>query len=76
MTADNDANTIKPVESLQNIPVLTPTKRREQRKRRRQPHRGNKKLIEHEQSSLNDERDLDSELTEKENDENTIDYCA
>ncbi len=76
MTADNDANTIKPVESLQNIPVLTPTKRREQRKRRRQPHRENKKIIEQEQSNLDDERNMDSELTENENDENTIDYCA
>lgn len=76
MMADNDANTIKPVESLQNIPILTPTKRREQRKRRQQLPRENKQLIEHEQSSLDDERNRDSELTENKNDENTIDYCA
>ena len=36
--ADNDSNTVKPVEILQNIPVLTPAGRREQRKNRRQPH--------------------------------------
>jgi hypothetical protein len=76
MTADNDANTIKPVDSLQNIPILTPTKRREQRKRRQQPARENIKLTEHGQSNLDDEPDLESEPTKNENDENTIDYCA
>ena len=77
--ADNDSNTIKPVESLQNIPVLTPAKRREQRKNRQQTHRENKEDSEQEQNSLVDEQDLDDELTENENDRSAsggIDYCA
>jgi len=74
--ADNDSNTIKPVESLQNIPVLTPAKRREQGKRRQQLHKGNKEHSEQEQNNLADEQDLDVELTENENDRDTIDYCA
>lgn len=74
--ADNDSNTIKPVEILQNIPVLTPAKRREQKKHRQQTHRENKEDSEQQQNNLADEQDLDAELTEKENDQNTIDYCA
>jgi len=74
--ADNDSNTIKPVESLQNIPVLTPAKRREQGKRRQQLHKGNKEHSEQEQNNLAGEQDLDVELTENENDRDTIDYCA
>ncbi len=77
--ADNDSNTIKPVESLQNIPVLTPAKRREQKKHRQQTHRENKEDSEQEQNSLVDEEDLGDELTENENDRSPsgrIDYCA
>ena len=37
---DNDFNTIKPVENLQNVPSLTPTGKREERKRRQNPPRG------------------------------------
>ncbi len=80
--ADNDSNTVKPVESLQNIPVLTPAKRREQRKRRSAEgglHKGNKEHSEQEQNNLADEQDLDVELTENENDQSAsggIDYCA
>ena len=74
--ADNDSNTIKPVESLQNIPILTPAKRRDQRKHRQQPHKENKEYSEEEQNKLVDELDPGPELTENENDENTIDYCA
>jgi len=74
--ADNDSNTIKPVESLQNIPVLTPAKRREQRKQRQQPHQENKEYSEQEQNNLADEKEPGGELTENENDRNTVDYCA
>jgi hypothetical protein len=77
--ADNNSNTIKPVESLQNIPVLTPAKRREQGKRRQQTHRENKEDSEQEQNNLAGEQDLDVELTENENDQSAsggIDYCA
>jgi hypothetical protein len=73
---DNDSNTIKPVESLQNIPILTPAKRREQRKHHQQPHRENKEHPDVEQNNLADEPDGNGEYNENENNENTIDYCA
>lgn len=71
--ADSDSNIIKPVESLQNIPAAG---RRENRKRRQQPHKLDKEYSEQEQNSSDDEQDLQSELEKKENDRNTIDYCA
>lgn len=77
--ADNDSNTIKPVESLQNIPVLTPAKRREQRRRHQQTHRENMEDSEHEQNGLLEEQDLGEEISENENDRSAsggIDYCA
>lgn len=74
--AENDSNIIKPVESLQNIPLLTPAKRREERKHRQQPNKKNKEYSEEEQNNLADEMDPGAEHSEKENDENTIDYCA
>ena len=74
--ADSDSNTIKPVESLQNIPILTPAKRRDQRKQRQQQHSENKEYSEEEQNILADEQDLEIELSQSEDDPNTIDYCA
>jgi len=85
--ADSDSNIIKPVGSLQNIP---PAGRRENRKRRQQPHKPDKEYSEQEQYNSADEQDLQSELDEpspslsrekggrgeSENDRNTIDYCA
>lgn len=74
--AENDSNTIKPVESLQNIPVLAPAKRREQRKQRHHTNLESEEYSEQEQNNLADEQDLDAELTENDSDRNTIDYCA
>lgn len=74
--AENDSNTIKPVESLQNIPVLAPAKRREQRERRQHTNLENEEYSEQEQNNLADEQDLEAELTENDSDRNTIDYCA
>ena len=74
--ADNDSNTIKPVESLQNIPILTPAKRREQRKHRQQSQNEKREYSEDQQNNLVNELDPEPELTENENDENKIDYCA
>ena len=77
--ADNDSNTVKPVEILQNIPLLTPAGRREQRRNRRQPHGKKANLPEQEQNSLNDEAIGDSELGDNENERSAsggIDYCA
>jgi hypothetical protein len=74
--AHNDSNTIKPVESLQNIPVLTPAKRRDQRKQHQQQQKDNKEYSEEEKNILADEQDMGSELAESEDGPNTIDYCA
>jgi hypothetical protein len=77
--ADNDANTVKPVEILQNIPILTPVGRREQRKNPRRPHGEKRKDSVQVQNNLDDEQSLGSELGENENDRSAsggIDYCA
>ena len=77
--ADNDFNIIKPVESLQNIAGLTPTRRREERKRRQNLHEESKEESEPAEGELNesvDEQDFSDELTEDGNDQHSIDYCA
>ena len=77
--AENDSNTVKPVDSLQNIPMLTPAGRREQRRNRRQPQGEKTKIEEQEQDNLDDEQNLDGEIYENEYDRSAsggIDYCA
>jgi len=74
--ADKDLNTIKPVDSLQNIAGLKPTRRREQRKRRQNFQEKKKQQSEQELNESVDEQDFNGELTENENDRNTIDYHA
>jgi hypothetical protein len=64
------------VESLQNIPILTPAKRREQRTQRQQQHSENKENSDEERNILADEQDLETELSESEDGPNTIDYRA
>jgi len=76
--ADNDSNIIKPVEGLYNTAGLTPTKRREQRKRRQNLQKEEGQEPKSDEAGLNepvDEQNL-SELNKKENNQNTIDYCA
>jgi len=74
--ADYDSNMIKPVESLKNITGLAPTKRREERKRRKQLQQENKQKGESDKGeetlpakSSGNEDDLDPDIT-------GIDYCA
>jgi len=74
--ADNDSSIIKPMESLQNIEGLTPTRRREERKRKQSLNKQNKEEPEEELNESVDQQDLGNELTENESDQNTIDYCA
>ena len=73
---DNDSSIIKPVDSLLSIPTVTPAGRRENRKRRQQPKKGNMEYAEQEQNGLDDEQDLQGGLNDNEDDSNTIDYCA
>jgi len=74
--ADNDSSIIKPMEGLQNIEGLTPTRRREERKRKQSLNKQNKEGPEEELNESVDQQDLGNELTENESDQNTIDYCA
>ncbi|GAH45119.1 unnamed protein product [marine sediment metagenome] len=74
--ADNDSSIIKPMEGLQNIEGLTPTRRREERKRKQSLNKQNKEEPEEELNESVDQQDLGNELTENESDQNTIDYCA
>jgi len=54
MMADFDSNMIKPVEGLQNITGLAPTRRREQRSRRQQLDEENKNKEEQSKESADD----------------------
>lgn len=70
---DDNYNMIKPVESLQNIISLTPTKRREERKQRQNPQK------EHSEQELDEQNGADSPNStsgQNENDKHSVDYCA
>lgn len=69
--ADYDSNLIKPVKGLQNITGLTPTRRREDGKRRQQ-------LRQEEDEFTEDRETQPDERIENEGnrDNGTIDYCA
>lgn len=68
--ADSDYSLIKPVESPQNVTGLTPAKRREERKHRRNLHQEEK------QKAENTGDESADELVADENDRHSIDYCA
>jgi hypothetical protein len=70
--ADNDYGIIKPVETLQNVPALSPAKRREQRKSRQPP---NQEKSEDEPSSF-EEQAGGAEADAGENEEHSLDYRA
>ncbi|MHC4460070.1 MAG: hypothetical protein ACYS6W_14060 [Planctomycetota bacterium] len=74
--ADNDYHIIKPAEGLQNIEALTPTRRREERKRKRNLAKQNNKEPEEELNESADQQDLGNEPAENESEQNTIDYRA
>jgi hypothetical protein len=75
--ADNDSSIIKPVENLQNIPILTPAEGHEQRSNRRQPNEKKRKDSEQENNSPDDEQSFDTEIAKnKKSASDGIDYCA
>lgn len=80
--ANYDSNIIKPVEGLHNIAHVTPTGQRKQRKRRQNLNEENSPESEQklnnsvDEQNLNDEQDLEDELAQAEDDQNTIDYRA
>ncbi len=56
MMTDYDSNMIKPVEGLQNITGLAPTRRREQRSRRQQLHEENENKEEQQSDESADDK--------------------
>ena len=68
--ADSDFNTIKPVESLQNIQGLDPAARRQGRNRRQNGQAGN-----HEEPPKKPD-DTEDRATLDDGQSHTIDYCA
>jgi len=76
MMAENDSNMIKPVDSLQNITGMAPTRRRERRSRRQQLSQDNEQQQE---KQLNEQVPEDIREKGDESEENTgggIDYRA
>ena len=81
--ADYDSNIIKPVEGLHSITALSPAKRREERRQRKQYGQKDEEKKEQHVNESADEQDLDnhSEVRNENQDnlssDNTgIDYCA
>jgi hypothetical protein len=76
-----DSNMIKPVNGLQNISGVTPTRRREERKRRQQLgdeiDEKNKNLLDElEEEQFSDDRQEDWDDNECDSDRSGIDYRA
>lgn len=70
---NDDLNMVKPVEGLQNITGLAPTKRREERKRKRDLHERQSQKPGQNESS--DEPEQNGEVPDS-TEEHEIDYCA
>ena len=68
---ENDFNTIKPVENLQNVAGLTPTGQRQERKRRPTPPRPNQRS-----DSKSADEAAEQEASEREKEIHMIDYRA
>jgi len=73
---NSDYNTIKPVESLQNITGLAGVKDREERKRRGELNSKKEQEPEQELNEPVDEENPSNELAEDESDRHSIDYRA
>ena len=71
-----DSNMIKPVDSLQNITGLAPSRRREQRKRRQNLEYNNQQQKDREQKQENEKHRTDESLKVNGADDTQIDFCA
>lgn len=81
--ADYDSNIIKPVEGLHSITVLSPAKRREEKRQRKQYGKDNEEKKEQHVNESTEEQNMDScsdignENRDNLNSDDTgIDYCA
>lgn len=68
---ENDFNTIKPVENLQNVAGLTPTGQRQERKRRSNSPRPSQKS-----DARPEDEATEQETSEQDKDSHMIDYRA
>ena len=75
--ADYDSNIIKPVDNLQNVTGLAPTRRREQRSRRQKLNQDNPEEQE-QQTNESVEEQVSEDIRENENnpDDTSLDYRA
>ncbi len=76
MMDNYDSNMIKPVEGLENISGMAPTRRREQRKKRQNydsENKEEKKKYKEEESMIDK---FDEPLNFDDADDTTIDFCA
>ena len=82
--ADNSSNIINPVQGLQNVQGMAPTKHREQRKRRQDTREDTReenqqrpdKEIQDINDLFEDEQPVNNESTENEEEQHEIDYRA
>jgi hypothetical protein len=77
--ADYDSNIIKPVDNLQNVTGLAPTRRREQRSRKHQLNQDNPEKQEQQPDESLEEQapeDIRKKWNENNSDDNKIDYRA
>jgi hypothetical protein len=75
--ADSDSNIIKPVETMQNLPGVTPAKRREERKRRQERGYTSEEEYNRQQEAETGNKNKNSVEKEKNGQSgDTIDYCA
>jgi hypothetical protein len=71
--ADSDYNVIKPLETVQTIPGLTPTRRRQERKRRQEtPTKHHEDEPQEQPENPQDQ----PEQRHDDDDPHVIDYCA
>lgn len=76
--ADYDSNIIKPVDNLQNVKGLAPTRRREERSRRQKLNQDNPEQQEQTEDSVDEQVQEDALENRGKNDfgGNSIDYRA
>lgn len=75
--ADNNYNMVKPVEGLQNIAGLSPTRRRDEREHRQNPSQQQKDNAEQGPNEPVTEEDTNPDTDDdKQDQDHRIDYCA
>jgi hypothetical protein len=74
---ENNYNTIKPVEGLQNVGSLTPVQQRQERKKQQNPQeQKNKNELAEDTMNKSTEESVADETTENHQDQHSVDYCA